>query len=217
MAALCEPPPPYQPHDPATPAATSASRLNPAVFHFGFSEQGYCITPEHANAPGMNVQSHEFSLKPDLIFYRGEKPTKKTEVASCEFGEKTCLIDMAYMKDSFGARSTLWWSAMSPKASILEQFRFMAKVQNANPLGISGLSLTSPRPFIWECASDWKLVDELTGNVTAVAHNVNSASGQHGSLEILMTYGDTFSLIALTSYITRCEKWKRDAKKNRLW
>ncbi|KAJ5714137.1 uncharacterized protein N7483_011318 [Penicillium malachiteum] len=218
MAAFYEPPPPYLPHDPATPAATSAStRLNPVIFHIGFLEREYRITSEHDNELGIKVQPHEWSLKPDLIFYRGKEPTKKTELASCEFREKTCSVDMAVTKDSFGDRSTLWWSAMDPETSIFEQFRFMAKVRNANPLGISGLSLTSPRPFVWKCSSDWKLVDELTGNVAAIAHNVNSASGQHGSLEILMTYGDKFSLITLTSYLTLCEKRKRDAKKNRLW
>lgn len=215
MTTTNEPPPPYQPRHPFTPAATSATR-NPVIFRFGCPlQRDYFITPEPQSGVSINAQTNEWSLKPDLVFHLND--ASNHELASCEFKEKTCSADMAMSKTPDGDRETLWWSAMDSETSIATQYRIMARVRNANPLNITGLSLTSPRPFVWRSSSDWKLIDELTENVAAVAHDVDLSAGRYGSIEILMSYGDNFTLIALTSYLTICEKLKRDAKRHRIW
>lgn len=106
---------------------------------------------------------------------------------------------------------------MEADASLASKYRFMAKVQNANPLDISGFSVTSPRPFVWGRMGDgvWRLVDEFTGNVAAVVYDEEPSLGNPGTLEILMAYGEVFSLIAVTSYVTLCEKGRRERKSKR--
>ncbi|KAJ5281289.1 hypothetical protein N7478_006661 [Penicillium angulare] len=215
MVSTHEPPPPYQPRDPSNPAATSATR-NPVIFCIGCPlQRDYFITPESQSGVSINAQANEWSLKPDLAFYLNDASNR--ELASCDFKEKTCSADITMTKTSNGDKETLWWSAMDQETLMTTQYRIMARVHDANPLNIAGLSLTSPRPFIWGSSSGWKLVDELTGNVAAIARDVELSAGKYGSVEILMSYGDNFTLIALTSYLAICEKLKREAKKHRMW
>ena len=210
------PPPPYQAQaqTPSRTPATSALR-NPVIFHITCPLQSnYLITDTNGEAV-TNTHNHEWSLKPDLVFHRADASTR--ELVSCDFKEKTLTADMAFTKDVTGEPYTLWWSAMEADVSLASKYRFMAKVQNANPLDISGFSVTSPRPFVWGRMGDgaWRLVDEFTGNVAAVAYGEEDSLGNPGTLEILMTYGEVFSLIAVTSYVTLCEKGRREGKSKR--
>ncbi|KAJ5637628.1 hypothetical protein N7490_007507 [Penicillium lividum] len=214
-----EPPPPYQACDSSTPAPISASS-HPATFHIECPKQrDYYIYSGPDKDTFLNVQTNEW-ISSDLAFHSSNAPNR--ELLSCNFKETTCSVDKADIKTQIGQKETLWWAAcIDPKIPISVQYRFKARVQNpANPFaGIAGVNATSPRCFDWYChgGSEWRLVDELIGAVAAVVRDVDFAAGVYGSIEILLSYGDTFSLIVFSSYLTICEKLKREAKKHWIW
>jgi len=104
---------------------------------------------------------------------------------------------------------------VDPKIPISVQYRLLARLRNpVDPFAIiSGpVNSVSSQPFYWRGGSDWKLVHEATGNVAAIVRDVDLAANKYGSIEILMSYGETFSIIVVSSYLTVCEKLKREAK-----
>lgn len=214
-----EPPPPYQLSDSSTPSATPALI---ATFRIDCPMQrDYYIYTDSNKDDYLNVQTHESGMRSDLAFYRNNAPHR--ELISCEFKETTESVDKASIRMPTGEMETIWWAAgLDPKVSISVTYRFAARLRNpVDPFAvISGpVNSASPQHFYWKGGSDcWKLVHEETNNVAAVLCDVDLAACKYGSIEILMSYGDTFSIIVLSSYVTICEKLKREAKKgHRFW
>lgn len=217
------PPPPYQPSDPSTLAATPAPI---ATFQIDCPMQrDYYVYIGSNKDDYFNVQAHESGIKCDLAFYRSNAPLR--ELISCDFKETTQSVDKASIRTPTGEMETIWWAAgVDPKIPISVQYRLLARLRNpVDPFAIiSGpVNSLSSQSFYWRGGSDWKLVHEATGNVAAIVRDVDLAANKYGSIEILMSYGDTFSVIVLSSYLTVCEKLKREAKpkqeakKHRFW
>lgn len=167
----------------------------------------------------LKVESHKYGINSDLVFYRSNAPHR--ELISCDFKETTKSVDKASIRTPTGDMDTIWWAAgVDPKIPISVQYRFQARLRNpVDPFAvISGpVNSGNPEPFYWQGGSEWKLVHEATGNVAAIVRDVDLAARKYGSIDVLMSYGDTFSIIVLSSYMTVCERLKRETKKHRFW
>lgn len=216
MAKNCSPPP-YQPFDPSTPAAKPAPI---ATFQIDCPmQQDYYIYTNPNKDDFLKVEAHKSGIKSDLAFYRSNAPHR--ELMSCDFKETTKTVDKAFIRMPTGEMDVIWWAAgLDPKIPITVQYRFQARLRDpGDPFAIiSGpVNSMSSQPFYWQGGSEWKLVHEATGNVAAIVRDVDLAARKYGSIDILMSYGDTFSIIVLSSYMTICERLRREARKHRFW
>ncbi|KAJ5546786.1 hypothetical protein N7494_004371 [Penicillium frequentans] len=207
--ATTDPPPPYQPFGPSTPAATPAPI---ATFRIECPMQrDYYVYTSPNKDDYLKVQAHISGTKCDLAFYRSNAPHHK--LISCDLKETTASVDKASLRTSTGEMDTIWWAAnLDPKIPISVQYRFRAKLRDPmDPFAFISGPVNSVRshPFYWQGGSDWKLVHEATGNVAAIVRDVDLTARKYGSIEILMSYGDTFSIIVLSSYMAICERLKR--------
>ncbi|KAJ5630766.1 uncharacterized protein N7484_010866 [Penicillium longicatenatum] len=130
-------------------------------------------------------------------------------------------VDKASIRTPTGKLETIWWAAgLDPKIPISVKYRFLARLRNpADPLAIISdpVNSASSQPFYWKGGSDWMLFHEASGTVAAVVRDVNLTAGKYGSLEVLVSYGDTFPTTVLSTYLTVCEKFKREAKRHLFW
>ncbi|KAJ5946625.1 hypothetical protein N7454_003464 [Penicillium verhagenii] len=217
-------PPPYEAHPSApTPAAISApASSHPVIFQITCPRnRDYYIHASSDKTSWLRAQIN-WGVKSDLALYSSNAP--KQELMSCIFKETTCSLDMGTFKNQLtGEKEKIWWSAgLDPNIRFLAavEYRFKAKVENAaNPFAImTGAHCATARPFIWKSQeSDWRLVDESTGNVAAVVRDVDLPVNKYGSIEILMSYGDMFSVVVFSTYLTICEKLKREMKSAKHW
>ncbi|KAJ5660054.1 hypothetical protein N7507_006505 [Penicillium longicatenatum] len=214
--ATSDPPPPYQAHDPSTPAAQTPI----ATFHIDCPMQrNYHIYTGPNKNYCLKAQANEFGINCDLAFYRSNAPHR--ELISCNFKETTMSVDKASIRTPTGKLETIWWAAgLDPKIPISVKYRFLARLRNpADPLAIISdpVNSVSSQPFYWKGGSDWMLFHEASGTVAAVVRDVDLTAGKYGSLEFLVSYGDTFPTTVLSTYLTVCEKLKREAKRHTFW
>ncbi|KAJ6006350.1 hypothetical protein N7451_004294 [Penicillium sp. IBT 35674x] len=215
--ATTDPPPPYKPSDPSSPATTPAPI---ATFRIECPmQEDYYVYTSLNRIDYLKVQAHKSGIHSDLIFYMSNAPQR--ELISCDFKETTASADKASVKAPTGEMDIIWWAAnLDPKIPISIQYRFLARLRNPmDPFAIiSGpVNSMNAQPFYWRGGSEWKLVHEATGNVAAIVRDVDLAACKYGSIDILMPYGDTFGIIVLSSYMTICERLKREAKKHLFW
>jgi hypothetical protein len=107
---------------------------------------------------------------------------------------------MGVLKSINGESTTIWWSDTDRSIPISTMYRFSAMVQP------SGGGEIVHKIFIWKRSSVLELVDEATSSVAALAPNVTFDQPTLGSLEVLVPYGPDFNLIALTTFLTVCER-----------
>lgn len=161
----------------------------------------------------LHAQAHLQSLpKPKLIVYESGTNALNQELVHCEFTE-TGLNDIGYAKSPSGKLTTLWWADIHQNTPISIQYRFTAWVYFPPHASGSLSNASGPRLFIWKRTSRLMLVDEETDTVAAIVHDITTVSTKCGTLQILVPFGDNFSLTALTTFLTICEKLRKDSKR----
>lgn len=206
-------PPEYRAQDPLITAALSEGNEPVIMDIFRYADHQYRIFSENDSLE-FHAQSHPRSLtKPNLIIYKSGANAPNEILAHCQFTEKTGLNDIGYAKSPNGKLSISWWSDMHQNTPISIQYRFSALV-HFPPQASGNLSNASgPRVFIWKRQSRLMLVDEETDTVAAIVHDITTVSTKCGTLQILVPLGDNFSLTALTTFLTICEKLRKDSKR----
>jgi hypothetical protein len=206
-------PPEYRAQDPVITAALSEGNEPVIMDIFRYADHQYRIfSGDHSLK--FHAQSHPRSpTKPSLIVYESGTNAPNGAVAHCQFIEKNSLNDIGYAKSPSGKSSISWWSDMHQNTPISIQYRFTTLVHfppqaNGNLSNASG-----PRLFIWKRKSRLMLVDEETDTVVALVHDITTVSTKCGTLQILVPFGDNFSLTALTTFLTICEKLQKDSKR----
>lgn len=197
-------PPPYHAHDPLISTGTWERGSDPTdhdVFHiFCPTNRDYQVQSDRH--PKLYVRTHRWNFtKPNLVIYLGSHELDR-ELGHCEFKEKTGQCDIGILKSPNGESSTMWWSDTDRKIAISKLYRFSAVVHAGN--GSDSVYKT----FVWKRASRLELVDEATNNVAAIAPEVTFDHPKIGSLEVLVPYGLDFNLIALTTFLSICERLK---------
>lgn len=118
---------------------------------------------------------------------------------------------MGFSQSPGGEKSTMWWSDTDRNIPISTRYRFSAMVRPSSESG-SASGVCEYKAFIWKRTSRLELVDEATNVVAAIVHDMAFDHSKRGSLEVLVSYGPNFNLIALTTFLTICERLKEDAE-----
>lgn len=209
--------PPYQANDPLAYETVATPKTNSAFYHIHRPLSDYQVYSENQQL-AFYVEVHTRNItKPDLIIYKGTR-TPGREIAQCRYGEKASSIqcDTGFFKaphksnKSHGKMFVAWWSKSTRDAPSDVQYRFAAMIEP--PPGVNGMQSSTtkiPHSFKWIKAASLVLLDEVTGNVVALVHENVSDSTACGALEMVVSYGDEFDLIALSSFIALFEKQRR--------
>ncbi|KAJ6006994.1 hypothetical protein N7499_000656 [Penicillium canescens] len=209
--------PPYQANDPLAYETVATPKTNSTFYHIHRPLSDYQVYSENQQlAFYVEVYTRNIT-KPDLIIYKGTR-TPGRQIAQCRYGEKASSIqcDTGFFKashksnQSHGKMFVGWWSKSTRDAPSDVQYRFAAMIEP--PPGVNGVQSSTtkiPHSFKWIKASSLTLLDEETGNVVALVHENVSNSTACGTLEMVVSYGDEFDLIALSSFIAIFEKQRR--------
>lgn len=195
-------PPPYEAHI-HTPNTTTwdqgLNEVEPDVFNVSCpTSRDYKVQSNRDHTLFVRVHRRNFT-KPNLVIYQRDDDLEQ-DLAHCEFREKTGHCDMGVLQSINGKSSTIWWSDTDHSIPISKMYRFSAMVQP------SGGGEIVHKIFIWKRTSVLELVDEATSSVAALAPDMTLDQPKLGSLEVLVPYGPDFNLIALTTFLTVCER-----------
>lgn len=127
------------------------------------------------------------------------------ELARCQFTEQTGSNDIGYAIGPSGNLYPLWWSDIPKRINFYTvplhgggafTFRYTERILQRQWLA----------PLYLEPASRLMLVDEETDTVVAMVYNATTDCATYGTLKILVPFGDTYSLTALATFLSICEK-----------
>lgn len=207
-------PPPYQAQDPMamihpmattvslettattpTPTPTPGQEAKSTFYHIHRLRLGdYEIYRDDTIYTAFYVETRRVR-QPDLIVHRGNDTGQ--EVARCRYPESGRHYEIGTFRDPNNKWSLVWHT-------MTLDCRFAAKVP------VSGMTGSATRHFIWKRASNLMLLDEETGLVAAVAHDITFASKKCGVLEIRAPYGHGFNPLVLITFLAMYEKQRRD-------
>jgi hypothetical protein len=212
--------PPYQTDAPPVYSPIHYQALDNSVFyHIIRPLSDYKIySANEALAFYIEIRTWNIS-KPDLRIYQGTKDSGR-KVAECRYGENMnpSQCDSGWLRQKnpshhLGEKMTVaWWTRPTRDSPRAVQYRFVAMVDQPEMIEQEPMGKT-PRMFVWMKSSNLVLLEEETRTIAALVHETTSDPSECGTLEIIVSYGNDFNLIVLSTLVALLEKQRRHGKR----
>ncbi|KAJ5340327.1 hypothetical protein N7541_009451 [Penicillium brevicompactum] len=213
-------PPPYQTDAPPAYSPIPYQALdNPVFYHINRPLSDYEIySGDEVLSFYVEIRTWNIS-KADLRFYQGNKDSGQ-KVAECRYGENMnpSQCDAGWLRQRNashnlgGKMAVAWWTGSTRDSPRAVQYRFAAMVDQPEMIEQEPIVKT-PKTFVWMKSSDLVLLEEETRTIAALVHETTSDPSKCGTLEIIVSYGNDFNLIVLSTLVALFEKQRRHGKR----